>query len=216
MTIRLTDDQRIKVLNSVDVFRIMKHILLREKKIDRDKEHFWIVCLAQNNQILLIELISLGSVNRTVVEPMEVFSFALQKRAVKMILVHNHPSGELKPSPADIDLTDKMTAIGKFLRLPIIDHLIISTQDYYSFTDSGLLAQLEAETTYDLTFAKIEEFQRQIKKRDQQIKKAKKEVLDTTKLIALGLLKKGLSVEDIMETTGLTKRQVQALAKKVG
>jgi len=86
----------------------MQKILLREEKIDQDHEHFWIVGLANNNRILFIELIGFGSVNRTVAEPMDVFSFALQKRAVNIILVHNHPSGEVKPSDADKDLTDRM------------------------------------------------------------------------------------------------------------
>ena len=126
MNVRLTQEQKIKVLNSEDLYKVMQQVLLRENKIDRNKEHFWVVCLASNNQILLIELISLGTVNQTLVEPMEVFSFALQKRAVQIIMVHNHPSGELKPTKGDIEVTDKMLAIGKFVNVPVIDHLIIT------------------------------------------------------------------------------------------
>jgi DNA repair protein RadC len=73
----------------------MQQILLREDKIDQNREHFWVIGLANNNRILFIELVSLGTVNRTLVEPMEVYSLALQKRAVKIILCHNHPSGIL-------------------------------------------------------------------------------------------------------------------------
>lgn len=98
MNVKLSTEQKIKVLNCEDLVRIMQQILMRENKIGRNKEHFWIVCLANNNRILMIELISLGTVNSTLVEPMEVFSFALQKRAVQIILVHNHPSGETEPS----------------------------------------------------------------------------------------------------------------------
>ena len=92
MTVELSDEQRIKILNADDLFQIMSKILNRENKIDRNKEHLWVVGLASNLKILFIELVSLGTVNSTIVEPMEVFSIALQKRAVSIILVHNHPS----------------------------------------------------------------------------------------------------------------------------
>jgi DNA repair protein RadC len=75
MTIKLSKEQRIKVLNAEDVFKIMLQVLTREKKIDRNKEHCWVVCLDTKNKILLIELISFGSVNRLIIEPMDVFSF---------------------------------------------------------------------------------------------------------------------------------------------
>src|SRR5438105_5881644 len=101
MNVKLTTTQKIKVLNSDDIYNIMQQVLLRENKIDRNKEHFWIIGLSQVNKILYIELISLGTISATIVEPMEVFSIALQKRTVQIILVHNHPSGELKPSNAD-------------------------------------------------------------------------------------------------------------------
>ena len=107
MEIKLTNAEKIKILNSDDLFRIMQQILLRENKIDQNREHFWVIGLENNNRILFIELISLGTVNKSLTEPMEVFSLALQKRAVKIILCHNHPSGELKPSEQDKDITDR-------------------------------------------------------------------------------------------------------------
>ncbi|MES2688807.1 MAG: JAB domain-containing protein [Bacteroidota bacterium] len=201
MNIKLTPAQKIKVLNSADVYAIMQQVLLREKKIDRDKEHFWLVCLAQNNSILFIELISLGSVNATVVEPMDVFSFALQKRAVKLIMVHNHPSGELQPSASDTELTDKMLAIGKFLKVPVIEHLIISEQNYYSFVDSGLLKRIEKNTTYDLSFTEIDRLLDEMK----EVKK--KNTLE----LAKKALQEGSTVEFVSKIFGLTKKQVERL-----
>jgi len=156
MTIKLSQAQRIKVLNGADVFKIMLQVLIREKKIDRNKEHCWVVCLDTKNKILLIELISFGSVNRLVIEPMDVFSFALQKRAVKIILVHNHPSGESEPSARDIEITDKLQAIGEFIQVPLIDHIIISEENYFSFEDAGLLKKIKNESNYDLSFYKTE------------------------------------------------------------
>lgn len=201
MNIKLTPAQKIKVLNSTDIYTVMQQVLLREKKIDRNKEHFWLVCLAQNNSILFIELISLGSVNSTIVEPMDVFSFALQKRAVKLIMVHNHPSGELQPSANDIALTDKMMAIGKFLKVPVIDHLIISETDYYSFEDSGLLKRIEKNTKFDLTFGEIENLMDELKS------VAKKKAIE----IAKSMLKDNQSIEIVAKYTGLTKKQVEKL-----
>eukprot|EP01090_Pellita_catalonica_P019836 TRINITY_DN6863_c0_g1_i1.p1 TRINITY_DN6863_c0_g1~~TRINITY_DN6863_c0_g1_i1.p1 ORF type:complete len:130 (-),score=5.73 TRINITY_DN6863_c0_g1_i1:2-391(-) len=112
MDIKLTEQEKIKILNSDDIYGIMQKILLRESKIDQNREHFWVIGLANNNRILFIELISLGTINATLVEPMEVFSLALQKRAVKIILCHNHPSGELTPSENDKNLTDRLIQVG--------------------------------------------------------------------------------------------------------
>ena len=196
MTIRLSENQKIQILNAQDVYSIMQQVLLREKKIDRNKEHFWIIGLATNNQILFIELISLGSVKATIVEPMEVFSFALQKRAVKIIMVHNHPSGTLNPSKADIEITDKMVAIGKFLQMPIIDHFIISEKMYYSFTASGLLDEIKKNTRYDLSFKEIDALKAMMEK----------EKYDFT----INILKKeGYTITQIAKLTGLSKTEIQ-------
>ncbi|MFN6944444.1 MAG: RadC family protein [Cytophagaceae bacterium] len=206
MNIRLSQDQKIKILNSEDLYKVMQQVLLRENKIDRNKEHFWIVCLANNNQILLIELISLGTVNKTLVEPMEVFSFALQKRAVKIIMVHNHPSGEIEPSIGDIQITDKMVAIGKFVNVPVIDHLIITEKYFYSFIDSGLLSKIEKESKYDLTFSKVDSLKEEIKSIESKkaIEMAKK------------MLEDKLQIDAIEKYTGLTKKQIEKLKTKNG
>lgn len=201
MNIKLTQTQKIKVLNTEDLYRVMQGILLRENKIDRDKEHFWLVCLANNDRILMIELISLGSVNATIVEPMDVFSFALQKRVVKLIMVHNHPSGELKPSVNDRDLTDKMMAIGKFVKVPIIDHLIISEKKYYSFMEDGLMEEIEQHSTFDLTFKNAEKLKTQMK--GAETKKAIE--------MAKKMLKDKKPLAEISKYTGLTKKQVEGL-----
>lgn len=203
MNIKLTAAQKIKILNIDDLYRIMQDILLRENKIDRNKEHFWLVCLASNNRILMIELISLGSVNAIIVEPMDVFSFALQKRAVKLMMVHNHPSGELKPTKADIQLTDKMMAIGKFIKVPVVDHLIISEKDYYSFMEEGLLDEIEQNTTFDLTFKNIEKLQAEMA--GAEVRKAQE--------MAKKMLTKKYPIAEIKELTGLTKKQIEELMK---
>lgn len=148
MPIKLKKSDLIKVNRPGDIFPIMQRILLRENKINRNREHLWTICLDSAGKILNIELVSMGSVNRTVTEPMEVLSVPLQKRAVRLILVHNHPSGELEPSEADKDITDRLIQCGLIMHVPVLDHLIISENAFYSFADTGLLQELEKSTKY--------------------------------------------------------------------
>lgn len=191
MNVKLSAEQKIQVLNGKDLAMLMHQVLMRENKIGRNQEHFWIVCLASNNRILLIELIGLGSVNAVPVEPMEVFSFALQKRAVKIILVHNHPSGEVKPSENDLQVTEKMIAIGDFVRVPVLDHLIITENEYFSFNGAGLMDQIRRETTFDLTFEKQTQLKQQMNNLRSMIaenqKKAEQKLANAHKLLEKNL-----------------------------
>jgi DNA repair protein RadC len=206
MTIELSDKQKIKPLNSDDVYTVMQGILLREEKIDQEKEHFWMIGLANNNRILYIELVSLGSVNAVTVEPMNVFRVAVLKGAVKAIIVHNHPSGELKPSDSDKDLTERLIQVGRILNIPIIDHLVISVNSYMSFVDTGLFEQLEESTKWVPAFELIERIKKEEKKiRDQAVQEEKEK---TIKKVVKNARRKGLSVDDIAELTGLTPEEV--------
>lgn len=83
-------------------------------------------------------------------------SFALQKKAAKIVLVRNYPAGAISPKPHDIDMTDRMQAIGDFVKIPLYDHLIINPKKYYSFVDSGQFKQIKADSRYDLTFKNTE------------------------------------------------------------
>ncbi|MEJ7557075.1 MAG: JAB domain-containing protein [Pedobacter sp.] len=83
--------------------------------------------------------ISQGGTAGTVVDPKLLFTTALKLKATSLILAHNHPSGELNPSEADIRITDKLVEGGKLLDIPILDHLFISANGYYSMSDEGLI-----------------------------------------------------------------------------
>ena len=148
MNIKLTAKNQIKIENADDIYGVMQRILLREQKTDRGREHFWTISLDNAHKILNIELVSMGSFRATIVEPMEVFSIPLQKRAVKLVLVHNHPSGRLTPSTADKDITDHMIQVGRIMNVPVLDHLIITENSYYSFVNTGLLEELEKSLKY--------------------------------------------------------------------
>ncbi|MGG8494951.1 JAB domain-containing protein [Tenacibaculum sp. TC6] len=202
MDIKLTEEEKIKILNSDDIFGIMQRILVRENKIDQNREHFWVIGLENNNRILFIELISLGTVNQTLAKPMEVFSLALQKRAVKIILCHNHPSGELKPSETDKDITDRLIQVGIIVDTEVIDHLIISPKSYLSFVDIGLFEELKKSTKYVPTFELLKEAKKEASELAKQNEKIE---------IAKELKRRGTTNEDIVAITGLSTDEIEKL-----
>ena len=90
-----------------------------------------------SNEVIAQIRISSGGLTGTVADPKIIFSKALALNAAAMILVHNHPSGNNRPSTSDINLTNNLRDAGKFLDLPILDHIIIAGKTYFSFADSG-------------------------------------------------------------------------------
>lgn len=106
---------------------------------DLPHEEFWVLFLSRSNSVISQKQISKGGLSGTVVDPKVVFKMALDERASGMILVHNHPSGSLKPSQADLDLTKKLSLGGKQLEIGVLDHLIVTQAGYLSFADEGLL-----------------------------------------------------------------------------
>ncbi len=137
MNVRLSKEQKIKVANADDVFQIMRCVLMRENRLGRVKEHFWVVGLNLQSRIVYIELISLGSQSQAIVDPTEVFRFAIQKGSPQVILVHNHPSGDLTPSVQDRQLTRDLRKGGTILKIDVLDHLIISETEFLSFRAKG-------------------------------------------------------------------------------
>lgn len=102
-------------------------------------EQFKVVLLNRANKVLGIYEASTGGISGTVADPKLIFAAALKANASSIILSHNHPSGNLQPSQQDINLTKNLKEAGKFLELPVLDHLIVTSDGYYSFADEGLL-----------------------------------------------------------------------------
>lgn len=103
------------------------------------REEMKLVLLNNSNRVLGIYLVSQGGITGTIADPKLMFSVALKANATSIILCHNHPSGNLKPSNADIKVTDKCKRAGEFLEIRLLDHMIISREGYYSFADEGLI-----------------------------------------------------------------------------
>lgn len=123
-----------KIISSQDAYECV-HSLMS----DLDHEVFKIILLNRSNCILKVETISVGGVSGTVVDPKIVFKKALSIQASSIILVHNHPSGNLQPSKADLSITKKISNAGEVLDIKVLDHLIISEMGYFSFADEGLM-----------------------------------------------------------------------------
>jgi len=103
------------------------------------REYFYLMLLNRANKVLGYYQVSSGGVTGTVVDPKLVFQAALKANACALILAHNHPSGQLTPSQADIDLTKKLKTAGGFLDIQVLDHVIITEDSYFSFADDGLM-----------------------------------------------------------------------------
>lgn len=123
-----------KISSSNDVFE-----LLHSELSDLNTEEFWIVLLNRANKVIKSYRISSGGISGTVADSRVIFKAAIDNLASAIILAHNHPSGNLKPSQADLNLTKKLSESGNILDIPVLDHIIIAENSYFSFADEGLL-----------------------------------------------------------------------------
>ncbi len=206
MNVRLTQEQKIKVLNSTDLYAIMQQVLLRENKIRRNQEHFWVVGLNNANKILFVELIGLGANNRVNADPPDVFRMAIYKLAGKLILVHNHPSGSHEVTDADLIFTDHMLKAGKLLQIDVLDHLVITETAYTSFADQGVMDELRKSGLFEIMGPEKQELE--AFKLETERKRAEKE---KAKSIAKKMKAKGYDDATIKELTGLSLRIIGGL-----
>lgn len=125
---------QIVIKSSNDVFLCMQPLLG-----DLNHEEFWVLFLSNSNKVLHKKMMSSGGQTGTLIDSKLVFKTALEFSAVALILAHNHPSGKLIPSKADKQMTERIVAGGETLSIKVLDHLIVTEKDYYSFADNGIL-----------------------------------------------------------------------------
>ncbi|MBP8993397.1 MAG: DNA repair protein RadC [Bacteroidales bacterium] len=111
--------------------------LIKSKLKDYHKEHFYIIAL--NSRGHSIAEISVGSLNASIVHPREVFAEAIKNKAASVVFAHNHPSGDPEPSEDDLLLTKKLVESGKILGIEVIDHIIVSKDNFFSFKNKGII-----------------------------------------------------------------------------
>jgi len=126
--------EKISVKSSIDIANY-----LQAKLKDYPHEVFAVLFLNQANKVNHFEIISEGGITGTVADPRIILKKALEEDAVSIILCHNHPSGSLKPSRVDEELTNKIKEAARFLDIKVLDHIIVSDEGYYSFADEGIL-----------------------------------------------------------------------------
>lgn len=130
----LNSSEKITIRSSRDVADYLKTLLQ-----DRNHEVFAIVFLNRANRIKHFEIISRGGITGTVADPRIILKKAIEAEATSIVLSHNHPSGNLQPSRADEEITQKIKKAAEFLDITVLDHIIVSTDGYFSFADEGLL-----------------------------------------------------------------------------
>lgn len=103
------------------------------------KEHFLLVTLNGSHEIIQIHVISVGTLNRTLIHPREIFGAAIREDAAAIIVCHNHPSGNCEPSEEDIQVTHNLERVGEIMGIELLDHIIVCRDSYFSFVDSKML-----------------------------------------------------------------------------
>lgn len=129
------DTNKVKIRHSKDSYELLKSCW--NMNTIELQEEFKVLLLNRNHQVLGIYPLSKGGVSGTVVDAKLVFSVALKCNASSIVMAHNHPSGNLKPSETDLRLTKKLKDAGNHLDIQVLDHIILSKDDYYSFADNS-------------------------------------------------------------------------------
>lgn len=129
-----TIENRKKIKCTADIIELMQHQLA-----DLKHEEFWVIFINQSSTIIKMENISKGGITSTTVDVRLIMKTALECFATGLILCHNHPSGEVDPSHADIQLTQRIKSAAELLNISLIDHIVMSNEKYYSFFSEGIL-----------------------------------------------------------------------------
>lgn len=216
MEIKIKEEWRkLNITNYYDLYYIMKDILMSEGPAGRDQEHFWVLGLANNLKLRYIDLVSLGSISATVLEPMQVFQLALLKRVPKIIMVHNHPGQdiefhELKPSEEDNDITDRMIHVGDYIKIEVLEHMIITERFFFSYKQSGLLEELQRSTKHVPHYILKERFLEEAMKTAEKTVLKKGKEMERERMIKRAY-KEGVPIKTIASMASITQAKVKEI-----
>jgi len=122
-----------RITSAQDVFTLLHEYSTKEK------EHFLLITLDGGSKVIEKRVIHIGTLNQSLVHPREVFRPAILDNAAGVVISHNHPSGTLEPSRADIQITNRLKEVAKLVGIELLDHVILSKEGYYSFSEEGEL-----------------------------------------------------------------------------
>jgi len=131
--------KKVEIKNPEDVFNIMKEVYRTNDEFDKDREQLYLMCVDARMNLLSLDLISLGTINESLISPREIYRTALSKNAVSVILIHNHPSGSSEPSEEDITATVRVKEAGNILGIALQDHIVIGDNNFTSMRALGLI-----------------------------------------------------------------------------
>jgi DNA repair protein RadC len=205
MQLKITTDLMEQKINNAPVLvSVMQEILKRNQIQENQREHFWMVGLDHRNNLSFIELVALGDHDQIKMTSTDVFRVALIKNVPKLVFGHNHPRGSLTPSPADKHTTLCLIRLAEMVGIEVVDHFIISEDDYFSFSEDGLLDEIKLSDEYRLLDrAKYEQLKSDLKQAGKVEAIFQEKILVTKKLDELGVDK-----EIIIKATGLDPQLV--------
>jgi len=125
---------KIKIDQAQDVAKVFQDLLNLEDRIDQDKEHVYVMHVDSRQQIKLVELVAIGTLTDAKIHPRETYRRAVIEGTDSIIVAHNHPSGDVIPSEADISVTTTLCKAGEILQIPLLDHLIVTVKRVYYFS----------------------------------------------------------------------------------
>ncbi|MDA2921227.1 DNA repair protein RadC [Desulfobacterota bacterium AH_259_B03_O07] len=124
-----------KLTSPQNVANLLRELLNMENQIDRDKEHFWVIGVNTQNIVKYVDLVALGILDQVLIHPREVFRTAIYHGVASIVIGHNHPGGNREPSDQDQTLTRNLVECSKILSIPVLDHIIITNDNYFSFRE---------------------------------------------------------------------------------
>ena len=139
MIIQVRELKNKNIAKPEDVAGLLQNVMKTEDRYDQDKEHFWVLGLNSRNILQYLELVSLGTLNASMVHTREVFRLSVHKAVASIIIAHNHPSGNTEPSADDLAITKRLVESGRILGIEVVDHITITGNGYLSFKEKNLL-----------------------------------------------------------------------------
>jgi DNA repair protein RadC len=130
-------DSKLQVDGAAGVAKVFQDILALEDKVEQEKEHYYVMHLNIRSQVMMVELVTVGTLTSSLVHPRETFRRAVMAGAASIIIAHNHPSGEVDPSDEDMKVTRVMLDAGNILGITMLDHIIFTTDNHFSFRNNG-------------------------------------------------------------------------------
>ena len=128
-------DSKIQVLTTQEIARVFRDLLRLEDKIEQEKEHFYAMHLDSKSRVKMVEVITVGTLNRSLVHPRETFRRAIIEASAFIIIAHNHPSGDPEPSVEDTKTTKILPDAGRLIGIRVDDHIIFTHDKFYSFSE---------------------------------------------------------------------------------